>query len=392
MLVASGKTVPSDLRPRWEMAKGKKSGLPPALTSNYNPTVRNAIIHGGVMFNVYDVSFKDKNGDEAKLSFSEAERLAQRLLNVCNGIAAALAESLVDKGTLVQQLTTWAPTETAAALASAPLLTPEAIYLSQYAELQAQMHGTYSHWRSDDLLFDLSRAALALHAAFPEADRYFLSFRPLDRGAPSFFTIPRSDIPLDRSSLRAIYELARTIMDGHHGMLWVDPPHLLAQLFSKTRFGRVLNWNQASDLGTSAINFELRELRNTSVDRKSRFEAYVVSSPREEDLDDEFHPTVSYLKDLFTQTGLRWLLRAGQRPFGVKHLRIFDFATIYVYAHDRPRQDLRGSGLPEYLMFRAQYGKNIGPPFLGSSWVKRGPFFVTMNPAGLSALKSSRQA
>ena len=75
---------------------------------------------------------------------------------------------------------------------------------------------------------------------------------------------------------------------------------------------------------------------------------------------------------------------------GTNRLRFFDLGTLNVYREDRRRLELRGSGLTENFLFKAQVGINIGPPLMGSQWEKIGAFHVTMNSKGHAELKRRR--
>jgi len=281
----------------------------------------------------------------------------------------------------------WSSTERAVTLARTPLLFPEAAYVTNQAgTLQAELHGVHQHWRYDDLIIDVARSIIAVRYAFPNATRCFVSFRTKNR-TPCFFTVPHEQIPTLDAPVTEAGKLVSLLAAGDHGFAWLEHQRLLPAILGKTGIGRFLNWIEALDISTSSVEYELRELNDISVGWRSRFDAYIISRPRIEDLDNHARPTPAYLKSLFTETSLRWLLRPRSRPMGTKRIRFFDLGMIHVYLQDRRRTELRGSGLTDNLLFRAQIGVCTGPPFLGSSWEKIGQYHVTMNCRGHDILK-----
>jgi len=381
-------TVPHDLRPRWEMARSKAYGLDSSLTDSYSPTVRNAIVHGGVTLDDWDVVFRDDSGSSETLPYADADRMAERLLDTCNGINAAFVQALAFGMPIAKRLQLWGQTERAIALARAPLLFPEASYITTHANgLQAEMHGTHGHWRHDHLILDLARAAVALKESIPGATRYFLSFRSRE-GAQCFYGLESAEIPDLAAPSESLQKLGKALTDGQHGMAWVEHQRVLPALVGKTFMGPWLNWIDAVDRSFTEVNYELRELKDISVGRRLRFRACVVSAPRATDLDEKGKPTLGYLQSLFSETMFRWLLRAPERrPLGSKRLRFPTLGIVYVYHGDRRRLDLEGSGLGDNLLFQMQFGLRTGPPFLDSVWERIGLFHVNLNKSGHEFLR-----
>lgn len=60
------------------------------LTNYYDHTVRNGIAHGGITYLQFEICYRDKNGNEKRLDYWSVVRLFDDLLDVCNGIVAAL--------------------------------------------------------------------------------------------------------------------------------------------------------------------------------------------------------------------------------------------------------------------------------------------------------------
>jgi hypothetical protein len=67
-------TVPHELHGRWDMAR---SSLDPSLTDTYNPTIRNAITHGGVTLGD-TITFGDDNSAIEELLVSQGRETRKR--------------------------------------------------------------------------------------------------------------------------------------------------------------------------------------------------------------------------------------------------------------------------------------------------------------------------
>jgi hypothetical protein len=251
-------TVPHQLKSRWEMAKAKRSPLHSGLTESYNPTIRNAIVHGGATLGEYRVTFRDDNGAVEELSYSDAEQLGERLLDTCNGVSAALAVALARGAPITDRLEAWSATERAVSWSRTPFLRPDASYVSDHgAGTQAELHGRHYHWRWDHLLFDVARAFIAMRMAFSKPDRYFLSFRSPE-GAPSFFSVLAKDIPEGDAPIEAFGKFVDGLASGGQGALWIEHHRFLPQLLAKTALGTWLNWVDVLDrgLGRSTLSCE----------------------------------------------------------------------------------------------------------------------------------------
>ena len=391
--LGSGKstTIPHQLRSRWDMAKSPNWSLDPSLAAYYDPTVRNAITHGGLEYEPNYVNFKDANGKTVRLTYDEAARLSEQLLDACNGIAAALVMNLAQRLPVSQRLASWAARESALCWSRAPLLRIEACYATDRGVgMQAELHGSHFHWHFDALLLDLARATVALRSAYPTAKRFFLSFRSKD-GAPCFVSVDSSDVPALDAPATSLVDLGRVLADGQHGMIWLEHKRALPAILGRTRFKNWFNWLDAVERTSTDIDYELRELRNNSVGWRSRFDAYVVSNPRSKDLDERGVPSVTYLHALFAETALRWLVRKpSPRPLGANRFRIFGCGMLHVYRTDDRRSRLRGSGLTPNLLFSVQVGSRVGPPLYGSVWQRIGIFHLSINPRAQDQLLKIR--
>jgi hypothetical protein len=383
-------TVPAELRSRWEMARSKRSTLRAGLTDAYNPTVRNSIVHGGVTIDDLNVVFEDASGTKEQLRVDVAERLSTRILDACNGIYAALVQSLAKGMPIASRFESWACAERAVAFARAPLFIPEAVYATDTANgTRAELHGVHRHWRLDHLLIDAARAFLVLKIIYPSARWYHVACRSPE-GAPCFLHVPADRVPMLDAADSALTDLVGTLVDGEHGMLWLEQHRLVPALLGRTFFGPWLNWVDALDRGLGPIDYELRELRNISVGWRARFECRIVSAPRPEDLDQDARPTVGYLREIFTQTFVRWALRPwGRRALGTKRFRVFNLAVIHVFNSDRRISAL--GGLDENLLFKVQVGSRTGPALFGSHWEQVGVFSIAMNVAGHELLRKIKR-
>ncbi len=74
----------------WSIIDEIKSGASSSLVDCYDHLVRNAIAHGGIVFLNNEIRYQDRKGDHKTLLLRECVRLFDRLLDACNGIAAAL--------------------------------------------------------------------------------------------------------------------------------------------------------------------------------------------------------------------------------------------------------------------------------------------------------------
>lgn len=73
----------------WQVAQElHRCGLS-ALVASYNPTVRNAIGHGGITYLSDDIRYKDKKGNCETLDTADVVRLHDDLLDTCNAVASA---------------------------------------------------------------------------------------------------------------------------------------------------------------------------------------------------------------------------------------------------------------------------------------------------------------
>ncbi|GAG44158.1 unnamed protein product, partial [marine sediment metagenome] len=60
------------------------------LVRNCNPTIRNAIGHGGVTFDFFDIIFRDDHGNEERISESTFSRLINAFIDDLYGVALAI--------------------------------------------------------------------------------------------------------------------------------------------------------------------------------------------------------------------------------------------------------------------------------------------------------------
>lgn len=61
------------------------------ITSSYHHTIRNGIGHGGITYGQFEITYRDKRGNEETLGTNDIVKLCDDLIDDCNGLAAALA-------------------------------------------------------------------------------------------------------------------------------------------------------------------------------------------------------------------------------------------------------------------------------------------------------------
>ena len=386
-------SIPPDLTARWQMARKR---LGPRFAASYSSTCRNAIVHGGIEFDTFDVNFIDKNAKET-IDRRAADSMYENLLDVCNAIAAALAHrvSMGTAGLLGDLL--YFRGERVLNPATTPFLTPLSCRLVQRApdRVQVNLHGTFRHWRWDDLMFDVVRALVLGRLAFSEATHVFVSFDG-PRGTPCFYGVPVTDIPDVSAPVSAIADTGLKLSKA--GFAWIAHERILSAAAARiSGVSHVINWldsvDRKLDFDDSKPDYELRYLKNNSVGWRSRFDATIVSCPRDVDLDDSGLPTVRYLNSLFRETITRWMIRSNDtRPPGVTRVRIFRSGILHVYAKDARLPQLLNSGLISNLLFAFEFpvGAPVLGPFFGGTTDRRGAYFVAVNPNALKFLKSIR--
>jgi len=78
------------------------------ICESYKKTVRNGIAHGGITYLEDEIVYRDKKGNEEKLSAAQTIRLVDDLIDVCNGMSLAtkvfMFSHLVDGYALPQQI------------------------------------------------------------------------------------------------------------------------------------------------------------------------------------------------------------------------------------------------------------------------------------------------
>lgn len=361
------------------------------LTTAYDHSIRNAITHGGVEFLEYDVKFSDSNRPSQTMTLLNAERIAERLLDVCNGIAVAMFENAALGGTFSKI----GPIETnrILSLIRGPFLRPEAAYVHERHDgPQVSIYGTCSRWRLQDLWLDIGRAfAIAKHG-FPNAGNFVISFKD-SIGMPYTYRLSRQEIPSYGDKVEALFELSANLPKA--GIGWVLHKRLAPRIISRSaKYSILLNWADSVDLkldlSKNDPDYELRELANKSVQRHSRFEAKIISRPRQQDLDEFGMPTIAYLDYLFQQTLQRWMVRDVPDPrLDNTMIRYYRTCSIFVYKEDYRIRDL--SKNDDNLLFRFELPilpwQRL-PPFFEGTTDRIGMYWVAVNPKAASFLKN----
>ncbi|MBK8259984.1 MAG: hypothetical protein IPK80_01440 [Nannocystis sp.] len=370
-----------------------KRYLPASFHEAYNPIARNAISHGSIrILSDYDVEFTDANSPPLKIAFQDCPALADRQIDACNATYAAVLYATLTNPTMFTGLADWASEEVILSLGSNEMFSLERIRedVINGCSPQTVIFGTHSIW-DDRILIDCTMRSLILCKALRgDRSRYLLS---TSRGGPtSLFisdhaSVPAPSVPVDLSSFA-----------GHvlrESLLWNEHTSFVEWITSQTRIGHVVNWIREHERGIEARDsFEVREIKNNSVSRQSRFDAVVLAKPSQNDLDPEGLPRLEFLWSVFAGVFTRWFLRGGnQRNFGSRYLRLFRSGLIYVYHDDARVRALRNTGLNENLLFRFEF--SLGKPECGialggrAGLLKRnGPFVVSLNPNATQRLRS----
>jgi hypothetical protein len=242
-------------------------------------------------------------------------------------------------------------------------------------------------------MLDVVRALVLGRLAFPEATHVFVNFDGL-HGTPCCYSVSAGDIPTLSAPASAIAEIGAVLSKA--GFAWISHGRLLTAAAARiSGVSHILNWldsvDRKMDFDGSKPDYELRHLKNNSTGWRSRFDATIVSCPREIDLDDSGMPTVHYLDSLFRETIARWAIRPNEsRSWDVARIRIFRSGILRVYAKDARLSQLLNSGLSSNLLF--SFELPVGPavlrPYFGGTIQRRGAYFVAPNPHALEFLKA----
>lgn len=355
----------------------------------YDPHIRNAIAHGRVQFKNDQVIFIDidKRKQEVikEIPITKVIRLADNLLDACNGIAVALLESIVLGGALAD-LTEFERLG-AISLMQTPFLKPTGIFTENTSNGEhVAIYGHHSHWTLSALWIDIARAFVIAKKIFPQATRYFVNFKD-GRDVSYYYNVENQEIPTTSESVTALYAFSNKL--PAHGLGWIEHKRLLIHYLSKIpQVSTALNWLHDLDLGlpvADSPNYEFRHFKDISVTWQSRFNATIISCPRAQDLNEEGEPTIAYLSYLSSQTVMRWLIReVGERNFGANRLKLFKTGFISVYPTDARLIDLqRGNS----WLFQFEIPMFAPLPIVARHWKHIGRYYVLMNPAAREFLK-----
>lgn len=377
------KTPPTLLTPRWEMARKR---LASCFTTRYDPVIRNAITHGGVRFDGDHVVFTDDHGKTRRLALADASMIGEALLDLCNGMAAALAQ-LSASGQLPKWFSTeWIATEQWIASAHTPFLRPASLHIDRDPTgpgYQVEISGVHWHWGLDFLWMDLGRTLLLLRQHFPSATRFAINLSG-PRGTPCFLLMPANEIPTLEGSRAELGTMIKGMSTA--ALIWSEQATILHELLSRRPATRLIGaWNTAVDYSLdSNFDFDLREVRDISVGWRSRFDATVVSVPTANNLEPDGTPSAEYLMRIFLEVAARWLIRPrNRRPLGAGRLRLPTLGVITVLREDRRLHELRAGGLTTNLLFRYELtiGRPVSGAFFGSTLRRIGPFMISINTA-----------
>lgn len=378
-----GKNKPSvKLDSRWKQARAY---LAREISGVYHTELRNAIVHGGVLFEEGSVVFVDQEGRRNTRSHEECCELPEKLLDVCNGVSLAFAVvARLRPDRLPQDVEMWADEEYVMSLVATPLLTPISFQTDTIAKDVRQhiLICSHRHWLQDLLRFDLGRALVVMKSELNNADRYFVSAKDV-RGMPSFLAAEAEEIP--DGQLCSDSEFGKFLVRvGNSSMVTVEHELMVHAVLSRLKWKHLFNWVDASDRPVGDVDYELRHLEDNSVARQARFRAVVVSVPRDVDLDEEGVPTFAYLASIFYSTFVRWSIRrAGRRGAGADRIKLFRSGIISVIRKDGRLREVHDAGLTSSLLFRFEFA--FGAPknrvgLGGSPMLRRGIYWISLNP------------
>lgn len=365
------------------------------LPAVFDPLIRNAIAHGGVSFGENQVRFFDRNDKAINLSLEDARKLAEQLLDACNGIMAAIFERLKVHNNF-SEIALLANQQEIAKMRTA-FLVPEVFYYVERADgKQMEIHGHCHHWRWEELQLDIIRCLVIAREKHPEITYFSISLRD-NRGMPHFYHINATDISNlddDVKSIRSLHDIMQK-----NGMSWIENQRLIVDFVRKIpTFGTLFHWaneiDWVCDPKGNLPDFELRNIKDISVRHHSRFDASIISKPRAVDLDENNCPTADYLLFLYQETMIRWFIReGGNRNIGASRLRFFKTGIFFVYAEDRRLAELSDAEPTPNLLFRFESPLPIfGPlrmPGLGGGTVQKvSLFYVSVNPDAIAILRA----
>lgn len=249
------------------------------------------------------------------------------------------------------------------------------------------MYGRHENWQAINALKDCAWTLIFAKALFPEVGRISVSFTgPTD--SPCFVVSDNSGIPSleapdsSATQLKTAFSESSLCHVEHHSFL-----RLCAQRLGG--FGALLNYWAVADYElarTDEIDYELQSLKINSVGWRSRYDAQIVSEPRDSDLDDSRWPTQKYLNSLFAHTTKRWATRSHRRPYGTSRLKVFCSAIITVFRQYLRRSHSSNKGISPDLAFRFEWAifRPVCPTVAGFELRRVGPFLVSAPREGIA--------
>lgn len=79
----------------WAIVRELQAGPMASTTQSYRHTMRNGIGHGGITYQQYEITYRDKRGAEESIAIRDVIRLCDDLIDDCNALASALTLFLI---------------------------------------------------------------------------------------------------------------------------------------------------------------------------------------------------------------------------------------------------------------------------------------------------------
>lgn len=339
------------------------------LLQPYEAVVRNGIAHGGVTYGANSIRFSDKKGNSKELRDNEVIQLFDELLDVCNGMTAALSGFLLrqsdvvyprPKNLRIEELRTETQTPYWTVVGWLPSEQISGSQLIVYVEVE-----TFDYHKA---LFSSFQTAVLAEQLSPGYDRYFLSLSQ-PNGWPGFGAFNGNNLAQHREQGHEIDQYSDVLEDT--GLFFV-PRFELPRLF-----GKVGSLWLAFRVGKPQVTSEFRKnlglcdvvVRRTEMHRDLWgvvLKADVILEGEGERVDQSH---VRRQCKAIIRESLR-KARREKRYTSLQRYLPLGYARIHVFQKDYRRRRLLNFGLAEDLIGTLQI-KRIGrikaPDIIGST-------------------------
>jgi hypothetical protein len=162
----------------WPVVEELRSDQNAVLVAPYRHLVRNGIAHGGVTYLQHEIRYRDKRGNEETVPNREIIRLTDDLVDVCNGVAAAVKVFLITAHPRGYELPRELLIEELREETKTPWWSVEGCVESEIGDRTQLL--VYSRADSRDynkVQFSAIQTGILAESLVPGYDRYFLSLR-----------------------------------------------------------------------------------------------------------------------------------------------------------------------------------------------------------------------